>query len=96
MPLSERLTLSISPACCSMVRLRWDYAEASLLRHGDGEARLGYGVHCGGHERGVEGDFFGELCLGADLGGDYFAEGGNEEYVVECQGFGNWGTDHNL
>ncbi len=73
-----------------------DYPEASLLGHGDGEARLGYGVHCGGHEGGVEGDFFGELGLGADLGGDYFAEGGNEEYVIECQGFGNRGTDHNL
>jgi hypothetical protein len=33
-----------------------DDAEAALLGHGDGQARLGDGVHGGGHERGGEGD----------------------------------------
>ena len=71
-----------------------DDAHAALLGHGDGEARLGDGVHGGGEQRGVQGDVAGELGLGADLGGDDIAVGGNEKNVVEGKSFGNWGADH--
>ncbi len=71
-----------------------DYAHASLLGHGDGEARLGDGVHGGGHQRGVERDALGELGLGADLGGDYVGVGRDEQYIVEGEGFGDRACDH--
>ncbi len=71
-----------------------DDAHAALLGHGDGEARLGDGIHGGGEQRGVQGDVAGELGLGADLGGDDIAVGGNEENVVEGKSFGNWRADH--
>ena len=71
-----------------------DDAHAALLRHGDGQARLGDGVHGGGHQRRVEGDVARELGLGADLGGNDFAVGGDEEDVVEGQGFRDRGGDH--
>ncbi len=67
-----------------------DDAHAALLGHGDGEARLGDGVHGGGHERGVEGDGAGEACLRADLGGDDVRVGGDQEDIVEGQGFGDF------
>ena len=92
--LSERLTLSISPACCVDGEVAVDDAEAALLGHGDGEARFGDGVHGGGHQRGVERDVAGELGLRADLGGDDVAVGGDEQDIVEGKGFGDGGDDH--
>ncbi len=71
-----------------------DDAHASLLRHGDGQARLGDGVHGCREEGRVESDLPGEPGLGADLGGDDFAVGRYEEDVVEGQGFGNREIDH--
>ena len=73
-----------------------DDAHAALLGHGDGQARLGDGVHGGGHQRGVEGDVAGELGLGADLGGNDFAVGGDEEDIVEGQGFCDRGFNHDF
>ncbi len=69
-------------------------SHAALLGHGDGEAALGDGVHGGGHERGVEGDGAGKACLRADLGGDDVRIGGDQEDVVEGQGFGDFRQNH--
>jgi len=44
-PLSDRLTLSISPALLLDGEVAVDHADASLLGHGDGQARLGDCVH---------------------------------------------------
>ena len=73
-----------------------DDAEAALLGHGDGHAGLGDGVHGSGEERGVEGDVAGEAGLGAHLGGDYFAECGDEEDVVKCEGFADRRFNHDV
>ena len=69
-------------------------AEASLLRHGDGEARLGDGVHGGRHERRIESDVLRQLRGGADLGGNDVGIGRDEEDIVEGQCFRNWCGDH--
>ena len=71
-----------------------DDADATLLGHGDGQARLGDGVHGGRDERGAESDVMGELGLGADLGGDDLAVGGDEQDIVEGECFGKRGGDH--
>ena len=71
-----------------------DDAHAALLRHGDGEARLGDGVHGGGHQRSVQRDVARELGLRADLGGNDLGVGGHEEDVVKGQRFGEWRGDH--
>ena len=47
MPLSERLTLSISLGLLLDGEVAVDDADSALLGHGDGQARLGYGVHGG-------------------------------------------------
>ena len=70
-------------------------ADAALLRHGDGHARLGDGVHGGGEQRGVQGDVAGELGLRADLGGHHVAVGGHQQHVVEGQGFREIFGKHN-
>ena len=71
-----------------------DDAEASLLGHGDGQARLGDGVHGGGHERGGEGDFRGQAGLGAGLAGNDVRVGGYQQHVVERERFGDLSRDH--
>ncbi len=73
-----------------------DYAQPPLLGHGYGEARLGDGVHGGGHEGGGEGDVAGEPGLGAYLGWDDFAVCGDEEDIVEGQGFCDRGFNHDF
>ena len=62
-------------------------ADAALLRHGDGHARLGHGVHGRGEQRGVERDVAGQLGLRADLHGHHLAVGGHQQHVVEGKGF---------
>ena len=63
-------------------------ADAALLRHGNGHARLGDRVHGGGEQRGVERDVAGQLGLRADLNGHYVAQGGHQQHVIESKGFG--------
>ena len=69
---------------------------AALLRHRDGHAGFGDGIHGGGHEGCSEGDAAGKARLRADLGGDDVGVGGNEEDVVEGQGFGDFRQNHAL
>ena len=73
-----------------------DDADATLLGHGDGQARLGDGVHGGRDQRRGEGDVAGEMGLGADLGGNDFAVGRDEQNIVEGQSFRDRGGDHFL
>ena len=62
-------------------------ADAALLRHGNGHARLGHGVHGGREQRSIERDVAGELRLRADLRGHHVAVGGHQQHVIEGQGF---------
>ena len=62
-------------------------ADAALLGHGDGHARLGYCVHGGREQRGVERNFAGQLGLRADLDGHYVAQGRHQQHIVEGEGF---------
>ena len=73
-----------------------DHPYATLLGHGDGQTRLGDGVHGGRDERGIEGDAARELGLRADLVGYHLAIGGNQQDIVEGEGFGDRGEDHIL
>ena len=64
-----------------------DDADAALLRDGDGQARLGHGVHGGGHERQVQLDIAGEFrregrVLGQDLGVRW-----HQQHIVEGERF---------
>jgi hypothetical protein len=54
MPLSNFLTWRTSSACSSGVEIAVDDADAAGLRHGDGEPRLGHGVHRRRQDRDVE------------------------------------------
>src|SRR5271170_6504263 len=58
-------------------------ADTALACDGDGQARFGDGVHGGGSERDVDGEFAGELRGGFDFGGDYGGFARKEEHVVK-------------
>ena len=64
-----------------------DDAEPSRLRHGDGEARLGDGIHRGRDEGDVESQLTGEAGAEPGLSGQDVREGGDEEHIVEGQAF---------
>jgi hypothetical protein len=49
-----------------------DDADAAFLRHRNGEARLGDGVHGGGHEREIELDGLGEAGAQVDFAREDF------------------------
>ena len=68
--------------------------EAALLRHGNGHAGFGDGVHGGGEQRGGEGDPLREPGRRGDLCGSNFAPGGSQEDVVKGQGFGQGLLNH--
>ncbi len=87
MPLSERFTLSISPAWALDGEIAMHDADAALLRHGDGHARLGHGVHGRREQRGVQRDVARELRLRADLRGHHVAVGRHQQHIVEGEGF---------
>ena len=55
-PLSNFLTRATSRGLRLDGHVLVDDADAAFLRHGDGEARLGDGVHGGGHQRQVQAD----------------------------------------
>ena len=62
-------------------------ADAALLRHGNGHARLGDGIHGRGEQRSVERNSACELGLRAHLRGHDVAVGRNQQHIVEGQGF---------
>ena len=63
-------------------------ADAALLRHGDGHARLGHRVHGRREQRRVQRDVAGQLGLRAHLHGHHVAVGGHQQHIVEGKGFG--------
>ena len=95
MPLSERLTLSISPAWSAMDKVAMHDADAALLRHGDGHARFGDGIHGGREQRRIQRDVAGQLGLRAYLGGHHVAVGGDQQHVIKGQGFWQIFRKHN-
>ena len=64
-----------------------DDADAAELGHGDGHCALGDGVHGGRDEGDVQLDGAGEAGAGADGAGQDLAVGGDDEDVVEGEGF---------
>ena len=71
-----------------------DNSDAALLCHGDGEARLGDGVHGGAEQRNIQSDIASDSCLRAHLGRNHFTVGRDKQNVVEGKGFWNWELDH--
>ena len=64
-----------------------DDADAAFLGHGDGQARLGDGVHGCGQQRNVQLDATGQAGLEADVLGQDFGVTGDEQDVVEGECF---------
>src|SRR5205085_10391483 len=60
-------------------------ADDAFLRDGDREARLGHGVHCGGHERDIELELAAQACLQRSVARQDARVGGQEEDIVEGQ-----------
>jgi hypothetical protein len=66
-----------------------DDADAAFLCHGDGQAGLGDGIHCGGNQRNIERDAARQAGLQIDLVGQDKRMGGNQQNVVKREGFFN-------
>ncbi len=62
-------------------------ADAALLGEGNGQACLGDRVHGRRHQRDVEPDLAGQVRGQADIPGQDAGVGGQQEYVVEGEGF---------
>ena len=71
-------------------------AESALLRERDRHVRLGDGVHGGADDWDIEMNIARDLSLSAGAGRHNFGAGGNEEDVVESEGFGNWEMNHSF
>ena len=64
-----------------------DDAYTAFLGHGDGQAPLGDGVHGGRQKGDIQPDGGGQLGLQTDFSGQDLGVGGNQQYIVESQGF---------
>src|SRR2546427_508496 len=62
-------------------------ADTALLRNGNGQTRFGHGVHGGGHKGDVQGDVARKARLERGVLGQDLGESGDQEDVVEGQGF---------
>ena len=62
-------------------------ADATLLRQGDGQARLGHGVHRGGHQGQVQADVARQLGRQRGVTGQHLGEGGHQQHIVEGERF---------
>ena len=69
-------------------------ADAALARDADGETRFRDGVHGGGSERNVDGEFASEAGGGVDVGGKHGGAAGLEKDVVERKTFGDGTVNH--
>lgn len=61
----------------------------AFLRHGDGQARFGHGVHGGGHERNVQGDVAGKAGGQRGVARQHFGVSRHQQHVVEGECFLN-------
>ena len=66
-----------------------DHPHAAGLRHGDGHARLGHGVHRGTQKRDIEGDRLGHLRARVGIGRQDRAFARHKENVVKSEGLAN-------
>ncbi len=64
-----------------------DDANATFLRHGDGQAGFGDGVHGRGNQRNVQLDFAGQAGLEADILRQNLGISRDQENIIESQGF---------
>ena len=87
MPLSNFFTARTWSACSSGVRFAVDDAHAAGLRHGDGEARLGDGVHCGGKDRQIDRDRPRHPRTDIGLARHDLGKSRPQQHVVEGEGF---------
>lgn len=69
-------------------------ADTALSCDADGEARFGNGIHGGGREGNVDGQFAREMRGGVDLGRKDGRAPGFEQHVVECETFGDGTVNH--
>ena len=69
------------------VEILVDDAQAALLGQGDGHARFGHRVHGGGQDRHVQPDLAGQPGRQGNVAGQDFGKGGDEQDVVESEGF---------
>ena len=69
-------------------QIAMDNADAALLRHGDGHARLGHSIHGRGKQRSVQRNIASQLGLRADLHGHHVTVGRHQQYIVKGKGFG--------
>ena len=83
----EFLHLAHLPGLLLRAHVLVNDAYAALLGHGDGQASLGHGVHGGRHEGDIQLDGAGQLCLQADFPGQDLGIGGNQQNIVESEGF---------
>ena len=86
-PLSNFFTRPTSRACASIGHALVNDADAAFLGDGDGEARLGDGVHGGRQQRQIEADAAGELGGEVDLARQNFRVGRDQQDVIEGEGF---------
>ena len=62
-------------------------AHSALLRHRNGQARLGHGVHCSGNQRQIQRNSARKLGLKRCVFGQDGGERRDEQNVVKCEGF---------
>ena len=89
MPLSERFTRSISSACRSMRHIAVHESDAALPRDGDGQARVGDGVHGGGDDGNIQRDAARKERARIGVGGQHVGFAGHQQDIVESQTFGD-------
>ncbi len=71
-----------------------DEADAALAGDGDGQARVGDGVHGGGHDRDIDCDLARKAGARVGLRGQHRGFAGQQQYVVKRQPFGNISVNH--
>ena len=83
----EFLHLTHLPGLLLGAHVLVDDADAALLGHGDSQARLRDGIHGGRHEGDIQPNGPGKLGFQADLPGQNAGIGGNQQDIIECEGF---------
>ncbi|MNE09872.1 hypothetical protein D3C80_1025620 [compost metagenome] len=56
---------------------------AARLRHGDGQTRFCYGVHCSGKQGQVKLDILGNTCAQIDLSGHHLGMTRLQKHIIE-------------
>ncbi len=83
----EALDLGHLGSLCPGRQVLVDDADAAFLRQRDRQATLGNGIHGGRKQGQIEGDVARQAGGEADIAGQDLRMGGDEQDVVERQGF---------